>query len=185
MVDEIGGDRHDSPSQWKNDPLLVDDVPPERCTAYHILHATPHRVPRPILLIMVLAVLATNCEPATRLDIVSPRRGEVVAGRAVTVVWRPVQEESAARDHYHVLLDRDLPALGEPIPLDDPRVVHLMGVTMYTFTDVEPGIHRVTIVMGDATHRARGGLYRASVPFRTRDPHLSYPQNETDAIHSE
>ena len=66
-----------------------------------------------------------------------------------------------------MFLDRDLPAVGDPIPLADPRIVHLSGVTTYTFRAVEPGVHRVTVVLGDSAHRTRGGLYRASVPFRT------------------
>lgn len=83
--------------------------------------------------------------------------------------WRLVGTVQPAGTHFHAFLDRDLPAVGEPIPLDDPRIVHLGGST-FTFRDVEPGVHRVTVVLGDAAHRARGGLYRASVPFRTRAP---------------
>jgi hypothetical protein len=71
-------------------------------------------------------------------------------------------------DHYHVFLDRDLPAVGDPIPIGDPKVAHVMGDTVVTFRDVGPGSHRVTVILGDASHRPRGGLLRASVPFRVR-----------------
>ena len=81
--------------------------------------------------------------------------------------WRLVGARPAPGDHYHVFLDRDLPAVGDPIPLDDPQIVHLSGETTYTFRAVEPGAHRVTVVLGDAAHQTRGGLYRASTPFRT------------------
>jgi hypothetical protein len=84
----------------------------------------------------------------------------------LVVAWRAAGEGVPPGDHYHVFLDRDLPAVGDPIPMDDPRIVHVMGDTTFTFHDVGPGPHRVTVVLGDATHRARGGLYRASVPFR-------------------
>jgi hypothetical protein len=149
--------------------VLANDVPPRRCLAYDFVPAALRRVPA-LLLGLGLAGLAMHCEPAQRLDVVTPRRGEVVSGRIVTVTWRSAPRGSSAGDHYHVLLDRDLPAVGEPIPFDDPRIVHVVGDTTTAFRGVEPGIHRVTVVIGDASHRARGGLYRASVPFRTRDP---------------
>jgi hypothetical protein len=44
----------------------------------------------------------------------------------------------------------------------------VMGDTVVTFRDVGSGSHRVTVVLGDASHRARGGLLRASIPFRVR-----------------
>jgi hypothetical protein len=75
---------------------------------------------------------------------------------------------TAPGDHFHVFLDRDLPAVGDPIPLGDPNIVHVMSHTAVRFHDLAPGPHRVTVVLGDASHRARGGLYRASVPFRVR-----------------
>lgn len=109
-----------------------------------------------------------TCDTGPRLEIVSPARGTVIAGSKVTVAWRMVDDPSLPGDHYHVFLDRDLPAVGDPIPLDDPNIVHVMNDTTYVFHDVKPGSHRVTVVLGDASHRARGGIHRASVPFRVR-----------------
>lgn len=130
---------------------------------------TPNRVPA-LLLVLLSAGLLATCEPSPRIEIVTPRRGTVLATGELTVVWRMVGEDVRGGDHYHVFLDRDLPAVGDPIPLDDPHIVHVMGDTTHVFPDVDPGPHRVTVVLGDASHRARGGIYRASVPFRVR-PH--------------
>lgn len=115
-----------------------------------------------------------TCRPSPRLEIVAPERGVVLAGSEVTVAWRMIGVASLPGDHVHVFLDRDLPAVGDPIPFGDPRIVHVMGDSVTTFRDVEPGPHRVTVVLGDASHRTRGGLYRASVPFRVRPDSMPY-----------
>lgn len=121
------------------------------------------------MLLPALLAAASSCKPVPRIEILSPRRGEVVAGDQVTVRWRLVGADQPAGSHYHVFLDRDLPAAGEPIPFGDPWIVHLAGdETTFTFRGVEPGVHRVTVVLGDAAHRSRSGIYRASVPFRTQ-----------------
>lgn len=119
---------------------------------------------------IVIAFSLTTCTPDARIEIVTPRRGSVLPSGDLTVAWRAVGQGALPGDHYHVFLDRDLPAVGDPIPLDDPQIVHVMNATATTFRGVTPGPHRVTVVLGDVTHRARGGLYRASIPFRVR-PH--------------
>ena len=146
-----------------------DEWPPER--TYGVVPRMQSTVPARLLLALCLSWCVT-CRPSPHLQIVEPRRGTVMSQGDVTVVWRMVGDVPLlAGDHYHVFLDRDLPALGDPIPQDDPRIAHVMGDTVVTFHDVEPGPHRVTVVLGDASHRARGGLYRASVPFRVRYEH--------------
>lgn len=94
-------------------------------------------------------------------------RGRVVEGPDVTVRWRlPGAEKAISGDHVHVFLDRDLPPVGEPVPRDDPRIAHVVGDSTFTFQGVEPGPHRVTVVVGDSAHRIRRGFERASTPFR-------------------
>jgi uncharacterized protein DUF4399 len=138
-------------------------LPPRR--TQRLVPARRRRVPAFGALLLCLWI-APGCRPSPRLEIVEPRRGTVLNSEEVTVVWRLVGTEPAAGDHYHVFLDRDLPAAGDPIPMGDPGVVHVVGRTTHTFHDLAPGPHRLTVVLGDAAHRARGGLFRASVPFR-------------------
>lgn len=143
-----------------------------------MLPGARYRVPRGALAALVIALWATACEAPPRIELLSPRRGSVLPPGDLVVTWRTAGEGVLPGDHYHVFLDRDLPAVGDPIPMDDPRIVHVMGDTTFTFRDVGPGPHRVTVVLGDATHRARGGLYRASVPFRVAD---TAERTETEA----
>ncbi len=133
-----------------------------------LLPGTKKRVPGWPLISLTAALIFT-CGAPPRIDIVTPRRGDVLTPGDVRIVWRPPSGALRTGDHYHVFLDRDLPAVGEPIPFGDPRVVHVMGDTSLVFHDVEPGPHRVTVVLGDASHRVRGGLFRASVPFRVAE----------------
>lgn len=128
------------------------------------------------LALAACATLAGACGPSPGLTILEPERGAVLAGPDVTVRWRvdpgAAADTTASRagDHAHVLLDRDLPAVGEPIPTGDPAIVHVRGQASHTFRGVGSGPHRVTVVLGDAAHRARGGFYRASTPFRVAGP---------------
>ena len=150
-----------------------DESPPQR--TYHVVPTMQSPVPARLLLALCMACCLA-CRPSPRLEIVEPRRGTVSSEGDVTVVWRMVGDAPLlAGDHYHVFLDRDLPAVGDPIPQGDPRIAHVMGDTVITFHDVEPGPHRVTVVLGDASHRTRGGLYRASVPFRVRHQESTMP----------
>ena len=136
-------------------------------TLHRLLPITRMRVPN-LLFLLLTACLPAACRPSSGIEIVTPQRGMVLPSGDVTVVWRMVEENPRAGDHVHVFLDRDLPAVGDPIPFGDPQIVHVMGDTTYVFRDVEPGPHRVTVVVGDAAHQTRGGVARASVPFRVR-----------------
>lgn len=119
------------------------------------------------LALVTAPIVLASCGPASDLKIVEPTRGRVVAGPDVTVRWRlRGTGDAASESRVHVLLDRDLPPAGEPIPRDDPRIAHVVGDSTYTFEGVEPGPHRVTVVVGDSTGRIRRGFDRASVPFR-------------------
>lgn len=119
------------------------------------------------LALVTAPIVLANCGPASDLEIVEPRRGRVVAGPDVTVRWRlHGTKDAASGSRVHLLLDRDLPPAGEPIPRGDPRIAHVVGDSTYTFEDVDPGPHRVTVVVGDSTRRIRRGFDRASVPFR-------------------
>lgn len=148
---------------------MRDETPVVPRSACPLIPATEKVVPTRALLLL-LALFTPSCDRGPRLEIVTPRRGEVLTSRDVAVAWRLVGALPSTGDHYHVFLDRDLPAVGEPIPLHDDGIAHVFGDTTFTFREVNPGAHRVTVVLGDAGHRARGGLYRASVPFRTRLP---------------
>jgi LPXTG-motif cell wall-anchored protein len=69
--------------------------------------------------------------------------------------------------HVHYVLDTDtapLTAGAAPIPSGDPKIVHA-GATSNTFTDLAPGAHRVTVILGLSNHVAVQPPIAPSVSF--------------------
>lgn len=95
-----------------------------------------------------------------RVEIVEPTAGAVLEGTDARVVLRasgieiaPVVEGRAGTAHHHLFLDHDLTPTDEMIPLDNPRIVHMGdGRSEHTFEGLEPGPHRVIVVLADVAH---------------------------------
>lgn len=98
--------------------------------------------------------------PAASVTITQPEDGAVIDGTSVTVVLAvegieiaPVAENRMDTAHHHLFLDRDLTPFGEPIPADDPQIVHMGdGSTEHTFEGLAPGPHRVIAVLANPVH---------------------------------
>ncbi len=65
---------------------------------------------------------------------------------------RPAGTNEPGTGHHHLFIDRDITAVGEPIPTGD-GVVHLGGAqTEYVFENLAPGNHAIVAVLGDYLH---------------------------------
>ena len=78
------------------------------------------------------------------------------AGEAVTIELSvegadiaPASSGSGA--HFHVFVDTDPPPAGEPIPTDDPAIVHTTETTVEV-AGLAAGAHVIWVVLGDASH---------------------------------
>jgi hypothetical protein len=124
-----------------------------------------------ILLAAALAVLAapalaadapglpiTKAPAGAEVYIVSPKDGATV-GQSVTVVFglkgmgvAPAGVKKEGTGHHHLLVDvKDLPAAGQPIPLDDNHLHFGKGQTETTLK-LSPGTHTLQLEMGDENH---------------------------------
>jgi hypothetical protein len=80
--------------------------------------------------------------------------------------------------HVHYVLDRDtapLTAGTAPIPMGDPNIVH-SGATTNTFTNVAPGSHTVTVIVGLSNHVAVQPPIAPRVTFTVAGQGMSPPQ---------
>jgi len=119
-------------------------------------------------------VIAPLAAAAGTVEITSPSNGSSVSGPDVTVVVSTdltlvpgAQATSPEQPHLHYLLDVDpAPYLDgtTPFPLDDPNIVH-SAKTSATFTNVAPGAHTLTVVVGSATHFTLQPAVAPSVSF--------------------
>ncbi|UEM04768.1 DUF4399 domain-containing protein [Skermanella rosea] len=113
-------------------------------------------------LVSLIAVTATAAErrPAPKdayAYIGWPNDGEVVTGRFK--VWLGLRNFGVAPSgidrpntgHHHLIIDRDLPPLDEPIP-NDRNHVHLGGGQTETYLELPPGRHTIQLLMGDFDH---------------------------------
>lgn len=89
--------------------------------------------------------------------IVSPANGDIVTS-PITVVFglkgigvAPAGTEAENTGHHHLLINTDLPALDEPIPADDNHV-HFGGGQTQTEIELEPGEHKLQLLLGDLNH---------------------------------
>jgi hypothetical protein len=137
-------------------------------------------------LVASLLVLASpGCAPAPgaatpaarRVEIVSPREGEIVDGPNVVVILAahdfqvvPAGNTTPNSGHHHLFLDRDLSPAGQPIPGNEPgRLLHLgTGATQVTLENVPPGRHRLIAMVGDAGHVPVQPLLVDTVRFSVR-----------------
>ncbi len=101
---------------------------------------------------------ATAASPS--VEITQPADGDTVQGPSVTVHLVahgfevvPAGNTTPNSGHFHLFLDRDLPAMNEPIGKEPGHIVHLGdGSSDYVFDSVAPGTHRLIALVGDSIH---------------------------------
>lgn len=110
---------------------------------------------------MIAALPSSAGTPApveARAYIVSPRHGEVVTSPLKVVFGlsgmgvAPAGVVFDKTGHHHLLIDAELPALDAPIPADAHHM-HFGGGQTETTIELEPGEHRLQLILGDATHQ--------------------------------
>lgn len=130
---------------------------------------------------MVLAGVA-GCGGDTQGDldvaITRPKVKAIVEGNVVDLdvaaggmhITTPDGNTSGRSGHYHVFIDRDPVAPGEPIPTA-PDIVHSADDPI-RIAGLTPGPHRFTVVLGDGTHR-RVGRASASTEVEVVGPSVT------------
>ncbi|MGB5297232.1 MAG: DUF4399 domain-containing protein [Thiogranum sp.] len=109
----------------------------------------------------VTAVWAEQTPAPTnaRLYIIWPPDGAVIKGGKLWVRMglrnagvAPKGVEMANVGHHHLLLDTDLPPLGEEIPSDRNHLHFGGGQTEARLEDLAPGEHTIQLLLGDDNH---------------------------------
>lgn len=90
-------------------------------------------------------------------SILSPADGAEIEG-PVTVIFSldgmgiaPAGVEKANTGHHHLLINRDLPTLDEPLATDD-TLIHFGGGQTQAILDLAPGSYSLRLVLGDHNH---------------------------------
>lgn len=99
----------------------------------------------------------TAAPEGAKLYFISPKAGEVVNG-PVTVRFglsgmgiAPAGTVGAATGHHHLIVDAPLPALDQPLPMDEKHLHFGKGQTETTLT-LKPGKHTLQLILGDHNH---------------------------------
>jgi hypothetical protein len=122
-----------------------------------------------------LAVVPSALAQQAQVTISSPANGATLPGPDVAVTIAvsggtlvPAAQATRREDlHVHYLLDVDpSPYLSgtTPVPQGNPNIVH-SGATSNTFSNVAPGSHTVTVLLGFADHTAVQPPVAPSVTF--------------------
>jgi len=128
-------------------------------TMKHILLAAAlTMLAAPVLAADAPGLPITKAPAGAEVYIVSPKDGATV-GQSVTVVFglkgmgvAPAGVKKEGTGHHHLLVDvKDLPAAGQPIPLDDNHLHFGKGQTE-TILKLSPGTHTLQLEMGDENH---------------------------------
>lgn len=106
------------------------------------------------------AAQETAAPSSNRVRITQPSDGATVDGPEVTVMLDvtgveivPAGDTTGGTGHHHLYLDADLTPADEPVPSVPGSIVHMGdGSASYTFTEVEPGEHRLIAVVADGVH---------------------------------
>jgi len=89
------------------------------------------------------------------VSVISPKEGQKIVGTSLTVVLKAsgvtIKPADGTRvhseGHFVLYLDREPEFSLEPVPLED-GIVHT-AESRYTFTDLTPGEHTLTVVLAD------------------------------------
>lgn len=111
------------------------------------------------LITLFSANIYAQTPPSTDVEVylISPLDGEIVTN-PVTVKFglrgmgvAPAGIDRANTGHHHLIIDRDLPALDQPIPMDGNHK-HFGGGQTEASIELSPGKHTLQLIMGDRTH---------------------------------
>lgn len=99
----------------------------------------------------------TPSPEGAELYFVTPTNGEFVKS-PVTVHFglkgmgvAPAGVEKAKTGHHHLIIDTDLPPMGQPIP-KDAQHIHFGGGQTETVIELPPGKHTLQLLLGDHNH---------------------------------
>jgi hypothetical protein len=117
---------------------------------------------------MCAALLAVACERGPRVFFVQPQNGATVKSPValefgsenftIAAVPQPAPTETRpSLGHYHVGVDTDCLPTGEAIPRANPWVHFGTGNNTIDM-QLTPGMHRLTLQVGDDLHRTIEGL---------------------------
>lgn len=94
---------------------------------------------------------------SARVFIVSPAGGAAVQS-PVTVVFgienfglAPAGTYEKQTGHHHLLIDTELPPMGQPIPADDNHM-HFGKAQTEAVIELQPGEHTLQLLLGDGNH---------------------------------
>ena len=65
----------------------------------------------------------------------------------------PAGVEMPDTGHHHLLVDRDLPAMTEYLPTDNPQILHFGKGQTETELKLAPGKHTLQLVLADKDHK--------------------------------
>ena len=107
----------------------------------------------------LLGLMLVACSDSASVQIVLPAEGPFEEGSSVMVTLEvsgltiaPAGTTDPGTGHHHLMIDRDLPVGGLPIP-SFPGQVHLgQGRLEYEIEGLDAGEHVVIAVVGNGTH---------------------------------
>lgn len=121
--------------------------------------------------LVLIAACAKPAEPPSA-TITEPAEGWmgpapvklVLSATGTTIA--PVAEQKPGGSHFHLFLNVDPSAEGQPIPSGNPSILHLGGgQTAYTYESLPAGSYRVIVVLADNAHVPLPGQQTDTVSF--------------------
>jgi hypothetical protein len=110
-----------------------------------------------LAVVMGAALAKTPSSSDSELYFISPKDGDSVSGpisvrfglKGMGVAPAGIDKEKTG--HHHLLIDTDLPDLGQPIP-KDAHHKHFGGGQTETVIELPPGTHTLQLLLGDHNH---------------------------------
>lgn len=104
---------------------------------------------------LIIGLISWALYSQVSVSIISPKEGQMLQGRSVTVILKasgitikpPDGSRMHSEGHFVLFLDSEPRFSLEPIPLED-GIVHT-AESRYTFMDLMPGEHTLTVVLAD------------------------------------
>ena len=107
----------------------------------------------------LLGLMLVACSDSASVQIVLPAEGPFEEGSSVMVTLEvsgltiaPAGTTDPGTGHHHLMIDRDLPVGGLPIPSFSGQVHLGEGQLEYEIEGLDAGEHVVIAVVGDGTH---------------------------------
>lgn len=97
---------------------------------------------------------------------ITPADGETVSSPVVVrfglrgLGVAPAGVQAPNTGHHHLAVNRDLPALDQPIPTD---ILHFGGGQTETTLELEPGEHTLQLILGDYLHIPHDPVVKSEV----------------------